>query len=269
MKKKKIELFEGTAMYYSKYRPQYPEQIYNDLIKMFALNKGSYILDLGCGPGIISIPLAMKHLPMYAVDPDIDMLIEGLKNQKIKHVHGIGWYLGNDKIIDQLCLPPLTMCIMGASFHWTNREKLVNKLNKMIIPNGAIIIISSSGAESCEEGENWNMVTKKIIQKFLGPKRRAGEGTYEHPEKRHQQILRASVFNNVVIKNYKKHETRSVDDLVGLVLSKSYSSPAQLGDQLPAFVKELSDKLYKLQPSGGFGSEEKYEVIIATRNIKP
>ncbi|HEV3224984.1 MAG TPA: hypothetical protein VGZ90_19040 [Puia sp.] len=51
-----------------------------------------------------------------------------------------------------------------------------------------------------------------------------------------------------------------------MVLSKSYSSPGQLGEQLPAFVNELMDALYDLQPSGIFHSVEKYEVIITTRN---
>ncbi|MEV6155857.1 hypothetical protein AB0L53_36500 [Nonomuraea sp. NPDC052129] len=49
-------LFGGAAPFYVKYRPGYGEEAIGCLARAFG--PGSRVLDLGCGPGTVAIPLA-------------------------------------------------------------------------------------------------------------------------------------------------------------------------------------------------------------------
>jgi ubiquinone/menaquinone biosynthesis C-methylase UbiE len=52
------DVFEGTARYYAKYRPSYPQQLFNDIVNNLHLNGTGKLLDLGCGTGGLAISLA-------------------------------------------------------------------------------------------------------------------------------------------------------------------------------------------------------------------
>jgi tRNA/tmRNA/rRNA uracil-C5-methylase (TrmA/RlmC/RlmD family) len=52
------DVFEGTAHYYAKYRPQYPSHLLSDIASKFKLDGKGRLFDLGCGTGELSIPLS-------------------------------------------------------------------------------------------------------------------------------------------------------------------------------------------------------------------
>jgi hypothetical protein len=45
------DVFEGTARYYTKYRPSYPQQLFNDIVNNLHLNGTGRLLDLGLRDG--------------------------------------------------------------------------------------------------------------------------------------------------------------------------------------------------------------------------
>ncbi|MGP3936494.1 class I SAM-dependent methyltransferase [Nonomuraea sp. KM88] len=69
------DLFGGAAPYYARYRPGYGEAVIAHLAE--TLGSDSRVLDLGCGPGTIAIPLAPGVKAVFAVDPAQEMLAEG------------------------------------------------------------------------------------------------------------------------------------------------------------------------------------------------
>jgi cyclopropane fatty-acyl-phospholipid synthase-like methyltransferase len=52
------DVFKGAAKYYSKYRANYPQGIFDDIAKNFKLDGNGRLQDLGCGTGELAIPLA-------------------------------------------------------------------------------------------------------------------------------------------------------------------------------------------------------------------
>lgn len=69
------DLFGGAAGYYSRHRSPHGAAAIGCLAAAFGA--GSTVLDLGCGPGTVAIPLAEPVAAVLAVDPDEDMLAEG------------------------------------------------------------------------------------------------------------------------------------------------------------------------------------------------
>lgn len=67
---------------------------------------------------------------------------------------------------------PFRVTTMGESFHWMDREQVLDALFDITDPNGGIVIVSKK--ESGPLG--YQKVIGEIITNFLGPKRRAGKG---------------------------------------------------------------------------------------------
>ena len=55
--------FTGTAAYYARYRPPYPEQFLLDLRARANTSGRGALLDVACGPGRVAIPMAavLRH----------------------------------------------------------------------------------------------------------------------------------------------------------------------------------------------------------------
>lgn len=259
-------LFEGTAAYYSRYRFGYPEAVFDFLVERFGLGAGTPVLDLGCGTGQIALPLARRGIPVHAVDPDIEMLAEGLRAEAASEIMGIAWRRGDDRALARLNLPPLRLCVMGASFHWTSRDALLADLDGRIDADGGVVLLDGGKGVWFGGGAHaWGDVAKAVVQEFLGPERRAGGGVYTHPAERHEAVLARSPFARVEKRTFVTRRTMTIDDVVGLQLSTSYASPAQLGDRIDDFRARLSERLAQLSPSGVFEGEIEHEALVATR----
>lgn len=152
----------------------------------------------------------------------------------------------------------------GQSFHWTDREAVLAQLEPLVRPGGAIAVIGGPAPGSIEPPA-WLDVIAEVRARFLGPQRRAGSGTYDHPKASHQDVLARSAFSRVEIVRFDHVVTRTLDDLVGLQFSYSYSSPAQLGEHRQAFEEDLRAELLKFSPDRIYHETVHTEVIIATR----
>lgn len=262
------DLFAGTATYYAQYRPPYPVELLDSLAVEFGLGPGTAVLDLGCGTGQLALPLSRTGCAVWAVDPDPDMIGEGVRTQAGGEYGNVRWVLGRGEDLRSADLPKIRLCTMGASFHWTDRDLVLETLDRMIEPDGGVALVSGSASIWSKTGAlegAWLDVTREVIEQFLGPKRRAGRGTYTHPTRSHDQVLLDSAFNVLEKRRFTSVRLLSVDDVVGQQLSTSYASPAQLEDRLLEFCSELSRRLLELEPGDGFETVEHTDLIVARR----
>lgn len=64
------DLFSSTAMYYSKYRPRYPDGMLQDLLRMTVGDRGRHLVDWGSGSGEVALPLSASFDRVTAIDLD-------------------------------------------------------------------------------------------------------------------------------------------------------------------------------------------------------
>jgi predicted RNA methylase len=60
--------FAGTASYYHRFRAPYAQASIDFIVERYNLGKGVRVLDLGCGPGTIAIPLSYTVREVVAVE---------------------------------------------------------------------------------------------------------------------------------------------------------------------------------------------------------
>ncbi len=257
-------LFRSTAPYYARHRAGYPPDFFTHVRNQLRLNGAQTMLDLGCGTGQVALPLAPLVSRVIAVDPEPTMLEEGAKLAAEAGIDNVDWRRGDSTMIADLSLPALDLATMGASFHWMDRDQVLRDLDALITADGAVVVVSG-GAPGDSKPPDWAQTVIDIRTRYLGAERRAGSGTYTHPEERHAAVLRRSAFNQVETATWTWEIERTLDDVIGLQFSYSFSAPALLGDRKPAFEQDLRNALTRTHPDGRFLELVRTEAITARR----
>lgn len=264
------ELFKGTAHYYARYRPGYPQEFFDFLRKNFRLNGTGCLLDIGCGTGQICIPLARDFREVVGLDNEQEMLDEAVKETEKVGVKNATWVLGKaEEVIDDLGTFRLTT--MGASFHWMEQAALLRKIYEHTEKDGGVVIATESAhvwkrdKTDDSEKERWKGVYKDLVRKYLGKERRAGNSLYRPPSEDFDDALDGSPFGGHTEWTHQFPRTRTFEAIIGFLYSTSFASRRLLGARVGAFEAELRDELLKIEPTGIFTEQVKLEVLIAKK----
>ncbi|WP_409298806.1 class I SAM-dependent methyltransferase [Peribacillus sp. SCS-26] len=137
------DLFKGSAAYYSKYRPLYPSSLVRFLVDKFNLNGEQKVLDLGCGPGHLSIRLSDWCHKIVGIDTEPEMIEEAKRLHQEIRMGQIHWFNGT---LDQYYTEhkeQFRLAIIAKAFHWMNRAKILDDLYDMISAGGGVAIIDN------------------------------------------------------------------------------------------------------------------------------
>ncbi|SUD49503.1 ubiquinone/menaquinone biosynthesis methyltransferase [Nocardia otitidiscaviarum] len=251
--------------HYAAHRPGYPPQLFTYLTQRLGLDGTQQVLDLGCGTGQIAVHLAPTVAHVHAVDPDPDMLAEGAA--RATGIDNISWRDGDSYRVTTLDLPTLDLVTMGSSFHWTDREALLTALDQLVAPTGAVVIVGS-GRPGTTPPPPWHDIVTRIRTSYLGAERRAGSGTYTHPDRDHVDVLADSAFSQIETRSWTWSTRRTIDSIVGLQLSYSYSAPRHFGsaDLYTAYEADLRAALVAAFGADAVLTEPLHtDLILATR----
>ncbi|MHA3773780.1 class I SAM-dependent methyltransferase [Verrucomicrobiota bacterium sgz303538] len=255
------DLFESAAPFYARYRRPYPEPVVAYLVERYGLDGRGRLLDAGCGTGQVFQVTAKYFEETIAIDADKEMLRYAEKTA-MKHA------------LDRVKLQPMRgeeineslgtfrMAIFGASFHWMDRIRVAELVYDRLEPGGQLVVLSPGGIHAGTTG--WETEIREILEKRLGPERRAGQGIYRAGE-RHGEAIRRTRFREVEETEINLLEQWSVDQIVGYLFSTSYASPAVLGNKAEAFEHAVRERLLRLRPDGLFEKVVEYTAICATR----
>ncbi len=255
------DFFKSTPSYYAKYRLSYPSKLFEHLKSSFGLNTSKRVLDLGCGTGQLSIPLSNSVKEVVAIDASAEMIEEGRKQAQLAAITNITWH----EIAAEAITPEFGafhLAVFGGSFHWMDRPLVLERCYEILEPSGGIAIIN--GGRSIWNGkQTWERAAVKVIKKWLGPNRRAGEGTFPRDFLRHEEIIAQSRFQNMTMGEIKRSHTWTLEAFIGLLYSTSFANKAILGETAESFEKEMRTTLLTEKPNGLFPQEQNCGYIFA------
>jgi SAM-dependent methyltransferase len=126
---------QAVALCYAK-RPPYPVELYEFLLTL--LPATHLALDIGCGPGKISIELADHFNRIDAVDPSSAM-IDMARGAGGRHAN-IQWVAARAE--DAPLTGPYDLVAAGASIHWMDHAVVFPRLANVLQPAGVLAVIS-------------------------------------------------------------------------------------------------------------------------------
>jgi ubiquinone/menaquinone biosynthesis C-methylase UbiE len=252
--------FADVAAYYDRFRAPYAPAALDHIVTAFALGEGARVLDLGCGPGTIAIPMSRSVAEVVAVDPDARMLAEGRRLAAQKGRSNIRWIQGRAEDV----LPGLGQfraVTLGQSLHWMDRDLILRRLADVVEDGGGLAILDE-GARRPQE--SWAGVAMGLAASYLG---RGSRHPLKHPEVDHQPSLRRSThFQAFTQREFPSEITRDVSSIIGCVYSSVGAARQMFGDRAPAFEAELSRALIRLNPSGEFRETLETAVFLAAKS---
>lgn len=238
-----------------------------DVVNKFQLNGKGRLLDIGCGPGVLAVPLSKYFDDVLAVDVDPGMIQEGKNKAEEARIKNIAWI---NKSADELdkTIGIFKLITLGASFHWLDREKFAKLAFDILSTDGGIFIAWTGHSIWNKKRSQWEEKVLEIIKKYLGEERRAGDSVFQSRSDKHEDILKDAGFKRIEFGKYPSvTQIVTVDDIIKGQYTTSYAAKNLFGDKASDFEKELTNELLKINPNNKFEESHIAGSIFAWKNI--
>jgi SAM-dependent methyltransferase len=254
------DAFEGTADYYLRYRIPYPPALIDNLIENVNLSTSGVLLDLACGPGRLTIPLARSFSKVIAIDIDPGMVAVGKDDAKEQGINNIEWFIGR---AEELELEPnsVDLITMGDAFHRLDQSLILDQANRWLKPGANAAIV---GMYSIWRGnEEWHKLVSEIIDKWtpLPPVLNISE------YRDYGLLLKDKGFTDTGTQSFEFPNHCTIDSIVGYLYSTSRCSKKILGNNASEFEAELRSELIKLNEHGVFSENIKCGYTIGKKPL--
>jgi SAM-dependent methyltransferase len=258
-------LYKGSARYYVQGRLPYPPELASALRDELALDGSGRLLDVGCGPGSLTLLLAPLFEVVVGVDPDAGMIAEAASQAALRGVGHARWVTLPAEALPA-DLGVFRVATFAQSFHWMDRETVAGAVRSMLEPGGSWVHVSATTHEGVEHAADLPFPSPpraeiaELVFEYVGPTRRAGISGED-------DALVAAGFSGprrVIVRGH-VHE-RSEDEVVASVFSLSWAAPHLFGERTREFETDLRALLRRTSPDGRFAERARdVELVIWTK----
>ncbi len=250
-------LYSGSAGYYARGRVAYPPELAEAFVAELGLDGSGRLLDVGCGPGSLTLLLAGSFEEAVGLDADEGMLAEArrlARGANCRWVHRRAEELPAG-------LGRFRLVTFAQSFHWFDRPRVAAAVRGMLEPGGVCAHVHATTHEGA--GSVPHEEIAELVREYLGPVRRAGQGTLPSGTPGGE----AEIYRGAGFRGPRRFTapgrvvTRTVDEVVAGVFSLSSSAPHLFGERLAEFEAGLRELLERASPAGVF-TERLREIAV-------
>lgn len=215
------------------HRPPYPPELFQQLIRLAP--RHSALLDLGCGHGKMSRPLANHFEHVTAIDPSARMIKLGrsLPNGSASNIE---WVEGLAEEVPYPC-EAYDLVVAALSVHWMDHDRLFPRLKQHVQPDHVFAVISGDQPHDPPWEAEWRGFLERWVPEITGvpfdPERhRYFGGDYRHY---------IDIIGEQDLVSDPIHQC--VDDFVKCQHSRDTFALSKLGDRVGTFDAELTKVL--------------------------
>jgi SAM-dependent methyltransferase len=228
-------------------RVAYPGDLVDQLVAALDLDGSGRLLDVGCGPGSLTLLLAPHFAEAIGVDADAAMLDEGARVARDRLLGNVRWrHLRAEELPADL--PPVRVVTFAQSFHWMDRPRVARVVRGMLCPGGAVVHVHATTHQgvatdaALPHPQPPRAAITELVRRYLGPQPRAGQGVSAPGLTAGDEdgiYRRAGFMGPQRIEVPRRILDRTVEEVAASVYSLSSSAPHLFGDRLDTFDAEL------------------------------
>jgi SAM-dependent methyltransferase len=209
--------FNQAADLYDRFRPGYPEEVLTDLAELGGVGPACRVLELGCGTGQLTLPLAQRGCVITALDIGAEMA--ALAQKKLAGYPSVRIVVA---AFEEWPLPaePFDAVVSATAFHWLRPEIRVAKSADALRPDGALAVI---GTHHIAGGDESFFVEVQACYERWDPSTQPGLRLPAPPDIAFdsEEFDRSGRFGPVSFRRYEWEQTYSSDSYRSLLLTYS------------------------------------------------
>ncbi len=263
MQTKRPRPFKSTAPYYLRFRPPYPQGLFDHLKARFSLDGTGRLLDLGCGPGKLALSLAPLFERVVGVDPEPEMLGAAAAQARRLGVTNVTWVEGSSEGLGPQ-LGAFRLVTMGFSFHWMDRDRTLAALHSLIDPGGGITVVDEDLLDT-PENTWWRDGVVDVLRRWIGENPWQGLRVSKSAE-RHDTVIARSPFGRMETWTLRCRRNWDLESVIGVLYSHSWASVEVLGDLRERVEAEMRRALLQMNPEGQYVEDVVLRAILAWKD---
>ncbi|WP_431924245.1 class I SAM-dependent methyltransferase [Amycolatopsis tucumanensis] len=255
-----IQEFAGdVASDYARFRRGYRAEVFDLLAAEFPLGR---VLDLGCGTGQLTVPMAARAGAVIGMDPSPDMLAHA----RAAEVGNVVWVVGADS--DVPALEPLLgaggldLVTIGQALHWMDPGPLFAALSRLLRPGGGVAVIAN-GTPVWTQRTRWATAIRQVSTRWLGALDFPTCGSSDAERARYRDLLERAGFTRVREHRLDHTERLGLDEVVGAFYSAGALEKLDAAGRR-GFDADLRAALREAEPGGVFTEEVPVRVLCAS-----
>jgi len=137
----------GQAADYAKFRPTYPAPLYKALLKQLGTRPGSYgrrhfALDLACGSGQVTVPLAKWFDSVVGIDQSQEQLRNASRPRPEADVGDVDYQAWSAYELTELVAPQsVDLVTVAQALHWMDTDAVISQVSQVLRPGGVFAVM--------------------------------------------------------------------------------------------------------------------------------
>jgi SAM-dependent methyltransferase len=206
--------FDASARLYDRFRPGYPEPLFDDLVRLSGIPAGGRILEIGPGTGQATLPLARRGFSILGLELGTSMarlcrknLLE-YPNAEILNIPFEDWKPEPDGF---------DIAFSATAFHWIRPKMAHMHCAKALKPHGSLALVWNF--LDTPDNEFYNGL--RAIYRRISPQVRLSLPPDKRIERQSKKIVSSGLFGPVTIIRHPWQKEYTADSYIGLLKTMS------------------------------------------------
>ena len=132
--------FGEDAELYDRARPGYPQALFDDLVRETGVSSRDRILEIGCGTGQATVPLAQRGLAIDALE--LSPTLAELARHNVRAHPRVSVRVGAFEDLPDPH-PAFDLVLAASSFHWVDPGVRMEKVARAVRPGGHLALVNT------------------------------------------------------------------------------------------------------------------------------
>lgn len=251
--------FEAVPELYERARPIYPPQLFDDLAQLAELPQGARIVEIGCGTGQATLPLAERGFRITCVE--LGEQLSTVARRKLASFPTVVVVNASFESWE----PPATdfdAVVAFTSFHWVDPEVRYEKSASLLRESGALAVVGTQHVLPAD-GDRFFAEVQADYEAVVPDDEKTKVGGPPDPKAvgdLRDEMEASALFSNAVVRRYLWDVTYTADDYIAVL--DTYSGHRALADETRRRLYERIHRRVQARPEG-----KVRKTYLATLNI--